>query len=355
LIIARPTVAEERWLVLASRYPALRTAIEATGQGGRWKATTLLGRCLGFLLGLFGVSLLAGALSLLPEPLLIGGLVLVGTAEWLVAQRRVFRSGIEEAVYLCGAIAIVVQLLIWVSNNNNNEALAIAIVASAVLFVGWRLLNPFFTTLAAVGYSLAIAFTDGGLFSGRLNTLEAGVACVALAVVALIAGGRQWQRPAHDRMLDGLVITMPWLAQGWLIAYGWGAEPRLTYAVLALALGFFAVNAFVGVRRGQHAPLIGALGNLVCAGYAIYRLLPWPLHWLLITAGVVLLASAVLVERSLRHRSTGITSRAVAEPDGLDLLQVAAAAHLAPSPGASVAGVEGKGGSFGGGGASGQF
>ena len=39
------------------------------------------------------------------------------------------------------------------------------------------------------------------------------------------------------------------------------------------------------------APLIGALGNLVCAGYVLYRLLPWPLHWQLIMYGGVLLAA----------------------------------------------------------------
>jgi hypothetical protein len=354
LIIARPTVAEERALVLAGRYPALRIAIEQSQQGGGWKTTTLLGRGLGFLLGLFAIGLLAGALSQLPEPLLIGGLALVVAAEWLVAQRRVFRSGIEEAVYLCGAIAITVQLLIW--SDGSNEALGVALVATAVLLVGWRLLNPLFTTLAAAGYSLAMAFTSGSLFGGGLNTAEAGVACAALAVAALIAGARQWRRPAHDWMLDALVITMPWLAYAWLIAYGWGAAPRLTYAALALALGFFAVNLFIGVRRRQHAPLIGALGNLGCAGYALHRLLPWPLHWQLVAAGAALLAVALLLERGLRHRSAGLTSRPLAEPEGLDLLQMAGAASLAPTPGApAAAGVEGKGGGFGGGGASGQY
>ena len=40
------------------------------------------------------MSLLAGVLSPLPSPLIVGGLLLVVAAEWLVAQRRVFRSGI---------------------------------------------------------------------------------------------------------------------------------------------------------------------------------------------------------------------------------------------------------------------
>jgi hypothetical protein len=38
------------------------------------------------------------------------------------------------------------------------------------------------------------------------------------------------------------------------------------------------VNGFVGVKRRQHAPLIGALGSPACAAYALHRLLPWPMH-----------------------------------------------------------------------------
>ena len=100
MIIARPTVAEERWLVLALRYPALRRAVEDTGLGGPWKTTTWLARCLGFLLGLLATSMFAGMLVAFPSPWLLGGLVMMGVAEWLVAQRRVIHSGVEEAVYL---------------------------------------------------------------------------------------------------------------------------------------------------------------------------------------------------------------------------------------------------------------
>lgn len=354
MIIARPTVAEERWLLVAARYPALRAVVEHLGQGGSWKTTTWLGRCLGFLLGLFGTSLLAGVLSQFPSPLLIGGLLLIVAAEWLVAQRRVFRSGIEEAVYLCGAIAIVAQLISW--SDGRNEALAVVLIATAVLLVGWRLLNPLFTTLAAAGYSIALALAGTHLIDGRMHTLEAGIACAALAVAALIASGRDWLRPSHDRMLDGLVIVMPWLAHAWLAAYGWQGKSPTTWALLALALGFFVTNLIVGVKRRQHAPLIGALGNLVCVAYSLHELLHWPMHWELIAGGAVLLVVAVMLDRKLRDRLVGLTSQEIDEPTGLDLMQLAGAASMAPAPGAAPpTGVQGQGGDFGGGGASGRF
>jgi len=354
MIIVRPTVSEERWLVLADRYPALQASVEQLGKGGGWKTSTWLGRCLGFVLGLAGTGMLAGVLSYAPAPWLVGGLMLVVVAEWMVAQRRVFRSGVEEALYLCGTVAIVVELLVWSTGNNN--ALDVALIATAVLLVGWRLLNPLFTTLAAAGYSLAIAVIDGSLFGGSMYTREAAAACVLLAVGALVAGGRKWRRPSHDRMFDGLVIAMPWLAHGWLVQYN-GSSTVATHGVaLAMALAFLVVNLFVGVKRRQHAPLIGTLGNLACVAYSIYRLMPWPMHWQLIAAGVVLLAVVVLLERLLRHRSKGITSRAIEEPSGMDFVQVVGAGHLSPAPGSPApAGVQGQGGEFGGGGASGRF
>jgi hypothetical protein len=354
MIIARPTVEQERWLALADRYPALRAVVEKAGSTGGWKTTTWLGRGLGLLLGLLATSLLGGVLSPLGSPLIVGGVALVVVAEWLVAQRRVYRSGIEEAVYLCGAVGIVVQLLIW--SDGNNAAAGAALVATAVLLVGWRLLNPVFTTLAAAGYSIAIALVDAQLFDSRLNTRSASIACTVLAVAALVAGGRQWRRPSHDQMCDGLVIVMPWLAYGWLTAYGWRGSALVTWTALGLALGFFVVNLFVGVKRRQHAPLIGALGNLVCVAYSLYELIHWPMHWNLIVAGAILLVAAWALERLLRDRFEGTTSQAVDEPEGLDLMQVAAAVQIAPAPGPEPQpGVRGQGGEFGGGGASGRF
>jgi hypothetical protein len=351
---ARPAVSEERWLLLAGRYPALRAAVEHAGGGGNWKSTTWLGRCLGFVLGLMATSLLGGVLSPFPATLLIAGLVLVAVAEYLVARRHIHRSGVEEALYLCGTIAIVAQWLTW--NEGRDELLAVVLVASAVLLTGWRLLNPLFTTIAATMYSLAIAASGASVFGSSLHEIRAASACAVLAVIALVASGREWQRPSHDRMLDGLVIVMPWLAFGWLLVNDTGHSTSMVYAALTLALAFFAVNLFTGLQRRQHAPLIGALGNLVCVAVALHELLHWPMHWQLIVCGGVLLVAAVVLDRALRERSEGITSRPIDDAAGLELMQLAAAAQLSPAPvAAPQAGVQGQGGDFGGGGASGRY
>jgi hypothetical protein len=355
MIIARPTASEERWLTLASRYPALRVPIEATELGGVWKTTTWLARCLGFLLGLLAVGMFAGMLWAFPSPWLVGGLVMMGAAEWLVAQRRVINSGVEEAVYLCGAVAVVVQILVW-NRSGGHEEIGIALVAAAILLVGWRLLNPFITTLAAAGFSLALAFSSGSLFGGGMRDWEAGLFCIALALLALIAGGRPWQRPSYDHMLDGLVIVMPWLGYMWLAVWTGSYVSGRAQIALATVLSLFVLYVAIGIWRRAHAPLIGALGLLVCTAWALRNVLFWSMHWQLVAAGALLLIAAILVDRLLRPRLDGLTSRPLEESTGLDLLQVAAASHMAPRPGeAPPAAVQGQGGGFGGGGASGRY
>jgi hypothetical protein len=102
--------------------------------------------------------------------------------------------------------------------------------------------------------------------------------------------------------------------------------------------------------------LIGALGLLVCVAYSLHELLHWSMHWELIAAGGALLVVSVTLDRRLRHRADGITCAKIEEPSALDLLQVAGAVHLTPAPvAAPPAGVQGQGGEFGGGGASGSF
>lgn len=354
MIIARPDVNAERRLVLTDRYAALRAASLQAGGTGGWKSTTWLGRCLGFALALLGVVLFAGVLSPFPSPWLVGGCVLMGAAEWLVATRRVFRSGVEEALYLCGAIAVVVQLLQW--SDGDNTAAAVALVSLAVLLVGWRLLNPLFTTLAAAGVTLAVGLSGTHLFDGRLNTRAACAVSVVLALAGYLGSARLWRRPSHDRMCEGLVILMPWLAHGWLLAYGWHAGSAPLWSSLGLAAGFLLLNLWLGARWRTHAPLTGALGNLAGVAVSLHGLLAWPLHGKMMAAGACLLLVAWYVDRLLRHRRSGLTSAPLQESAAMDLAQMAGAAHLAPvSGGPPASGVQGQGGDFGGGGASGRF
>ncbi len=292
----------------------------------------MLGRLLGVILALLGIGMLGGILFALPAPLLVGGMVLVVVAEWMVAQRRVYRSGVEEVLYLCGVVGVVAQFLLW--GDSRSIALAALLLSSAVLLVGWRLLNRVFTTLALAGYSLAIGLFDANFFDSDWNVRWAGIFCAVVALLALSAGARRWSRPSHDHMCDGLIIVMPWLCYAWLTASAWQDRAQ-NYMALVAALFFFGECLFVGIRRrclraadqrhGQPAVrrVFIAQPAALAAASGAHR------------GGRRALVVAIVIERRLRDRTAGLTVKALNEPAGLELLQLAAVAHLAPPPGAA--------------------
>ncbi|MET0291086.1 MAG: hypothetical protein ABW136_01905 [Steroidobacteraceae bacterium] len=351
--LLRPTAQEERWLAVGDRHPALHDAAEA--RAGGWKTASLLSRVLMFALGLLAASLIAGSLLWVPARFITAGLVMIVAGEWLIRQRRLFAGGIEEALIVCGVLAIVAESMDALGGSSTSLwAFGLSV---AVLAAGLRLGNALFTTLAALGLSIAATSMDDHEVAGMLF-------CVSVAIGALVLGARAWERPSHDRMLDGLVIAMPAAAQGWAIA-AWSTPLRLATlssnpsALVAplLALCFAIALIVIGVRRRSHAPLIGALIQLAFLAWALRELTGLPLQARMIGWGLVLLAIGLALDRGLRKPRGGITSaRAEARSRIDDLAQIYGAAHVAPTDVAPASsGVEGQGGNFGGGGASGRF
>jgi len=357
-----PSPQDERWLAVANRYPALHDAAES--RAGGWKTPSLLSRALMFVLGLFAAGLIGGSLLFVPGHWLVAGIAMVAAGEWLIRSRRLVQGGIEEALILCGAIAIVAEMLGQI--REVGDAMSALLLSVAVLAAGLRLNNPLFSTMAAIGLSMALAFAgEGNAFSSRSHTTLAMVFCILVAIAALVAGGRRWRRPSDDRLLDGLVIAMPAAAQGWALAE-WSAPLRLSslgpdgagaLVPVALALAFAIALALTGLRRRTHAPLIGALVQLAFLAWSLRELTGMPLHGRMILWGSVLLVLGFALDRGLRRARGGITSASLGPRSRLDeLAQVYGAAHVTPATIAPASpGVEGHGGSFGGGGASGRF
>lgn len=357
-----PSPQDERWLAVANRYPSLHDAAEA--RAGGWKTPSLLSRVLMFVLGLFAAGLIGGSLLFVPGHWLVAGIAMVAAGEWLIRSRRLVQGGIEEAMILCGAIAIVAELLVQISGVG--DAMSAVLLSLAVLAAGLRLRNPWFTTVAAIGLSMALAFAgEGKAFGSRSHTVLAMAFCIVVAIGALVAGARRWERPSDDRRLDGLVIAMPIAAQGWALAE-WSAPLRLSslgpdgsgaLVPAVLALAFAIVLALTGLRRRTHAPLVGALIQLAFLGWSLRELTGLPLYGRMILWGGVLLALGFALDRGLRRPRAGITSSPLGPRSRLDdLAQVYGAAHVAPATIAPAsASDEGHGGNFGGGGASGRF
>ena len=363
---AVPTASEERWLALAARYRALRAAALQPALAGRWKCATPLTRCLFFALGIVAAVMSYAVANLLNLPAweVLCGLALIAAAEWLIATRHLFASGIEEALWSAGAVGIAFKLWDVLPGLHNNTS-GLLLVAAALLIAGFRLLNPLLTTAGAIMVSIALTLRTGWLWTSNSN-LTATAFCFSIGFLALSLGARHYARPAHDRMLDWLVVTMPAVGYLWTLwnrsssfKFEMLREPHFaTLLPLLLPLTLGALALATGLRRRTHAPLISALLCVVCLAVELRAVTGMSLQWRLIVWGTVGLFAAIAVEHWLRTPRNGITSQDVEDSsDALNLIPLAGAAAMTP-PAAGPAvqpGVQGQGGGFSGGGASGKF
>jgi hypothetical protein len=337
MIDLRPTPEQERWMEMGS---AERT------QG--WVQPKTITRCALFVLGIVAAALAAAVVGFthIPGSGWVAGLVLVAAAEGLVMRRRFFGAGIEEALEMCGLLMLVFQTQ---SHTSDPSGVRMSLLAAAALaIVGFRFLNPFFITLSVAALSWAI--------DHWLTAVMAGTFCFAAAALALWAGGIEFRRPSHDRILDWLAVIMPlsgylWLAEG-------SAAPFLpAHAPVWLLAPFGAAALIVGIHRRTHAPLIAFMVCTVCMAYELRnvtglspeaRLILWGSAAFLLTLGL---------GRYLRTPRGGISSNRAAEDDELsDLAQLAGAGALAPHSAVHrAAEFTGGGGAGGGGGASGTY
>jgi hypothetical protein len=362
----RPTPGQERWMLVAARAGIQRDAAWLVERIEGWTAVTALARYAFFILGVFAAGLIAVVFKLMsiPQYLLLTGLFLVAAAEWLIVQRRLFGAGIEEALELAGLLMIALQAVM--NPVESLEIRASLLLALMLLAAGLRLLNPLFTTLSVMALSGAIYFIRARHTGGHISAATmASVFSFAVACAALYAGKVQFRRPSHDRMLNWLIIAMPLAAYVWFKAANVpglsGQASRDTWSLhvlpmlMLMALGGAALTA--GIRRRVHAPLIAGIVCAGCIAYELRNLTTLPLKFKLIVWGTTALLLTVGLNRHLRTPRRGITSKKFAEGSGsVDLLQLAGASALAPPtvprPDAPF---KGGGGTFGGGGASGNY
>ena len=347
----RPTPSEERWLTLARRFRrSARVAALVEENTGGWRTANLPSRCALFVLGLIAAGMIGViAEQLGPKGALVAaGLVSIAVAEWLILARRHFWSGIEEGLEVAGFTMLAFEC--W-SHADWSASAGARFAGAAFAIAGLRLLNPLFTTLAALALVPAL----------DVPASAAGLLCYGIALAALIAGGHRFRRPSHDLMLDWLVIVMP------VAGYLWSASRTATTDYLhagasawlvPVSLLVFAVIALAtGLRRRTHAPLVAFMLCVACIAYELRGLTGLPLEARLILWGCVLLCASIALERYLRVTRRGITSRQVREDgDSAGILGMAGSVVLTPQSSPQAAPTfEGGGGRFGGGGASGEF
>lgn len=359
-----PEVEEERWITLAGRYPPLAAAPTTVSGTGGWNRARPLSRIGFFLLGLFAGTQAQALLSLLLGfgVGLAAGLITLFVAEALIIRRRLFRSGLEEGLWLAGLSSICGEFLPRLIEHH--EALALALPSLALILAGLRLLNPLALVAGALLSSASVSATLGHPWLSP-GTGVASLYCLALALLALFLGGQSFRRPSHDRMLDFLVITMPVAAFGWALAASPGAfrlqalagpwYPQLLPLLVPLVC---AVACFViGLQRRTHAPLLATLLCTLCLVYELREITGLPLRWRLLLWGTLALLACIALDRWLRKPRNGITTADVGDDAESPLFpDIARAALLTPLQAPTTpTPYQGGGGQAGGGGATGQF
>lgn len=313
-----------------------------------WVGAKMVTRCALFVLGIVAAALTAAVFGFthIAGSGWLAGLALVAAAEVLVMRRRLFGAGIEEALEMCGLLALVFQ-----AQSHEPDPLGVRtslLVAAALAIAGFRFLNPFFITLSVAALSWAI---DHWLAAGI-----AGTFCFAVAALALWAGAIEFRRPSYDRMLDWLAAIMPlsgylWLAEGSASPWWLARWSLATFGAAAL---------IVGIRRRRHAPLIAFMVCTGCMAYELRNVTGLSPEARLILWGSAALLLSLGLSKYLRTPRGGVSSNRGAQDDEFsDLLQLAGAGGLAPhapqaAPPAQAA-FKGGGGTGGGGGASGTY
>ena len=361
----RVTVLQERWLALASRFRARSDAPIFSENIGGWRSVRLISRCVFFVLGGVAAVMILSISHVLHAPsLVIPGLLLIGAGEWLIMRRRLAFSGIEEALICAGLMAIAVATMehrFW-----SDDAVSATVVGVTLAIAGLRLLNPLFTTLAFATLSIALYLSMDTMMLAVSTraAMFAGLLCYAMAWIALGTGALRFNRPSYDHMLNWLVIAMPLVGYLWLAgAHDFSAIdywrdhslPILLTLLLPLAFGVSALAT--GIRRRTHAPLIAFMLCVGCVAYELRSVTGLSLEARLIVWGGVLLAAALALDRFLRTPRAGVTSEKMNDGEGaLALLELAGTVGVsAQGQQAPERGFKGGGGSFGGGGASGEF
>jgi hypothetical protein len=306
---AGPSVAEERAEAVRRIVPAQ----PATA----WKHYGLLLRIVFTVLAAIAVAAAFGffALLSLPKGILTAALA-IGAAEWLIAEHRFFRTGVESSLWLCGTFAFIFGL------PSQGKVEAILVFAAAAALSGWRMRNEIFGVLAAI---LVVAYA--AVKWDHTPILAMSVAAL-LAIAPAFALRRTWQRPSTEHLFAGLVLAMP--VTGYLSTiFMRGAV--VTDVPVAAILGSTAIMLLIaGIAWRDRFLLISATLSIACAAIELRQLFDYPAEAKLIVAGVLVMAIAVTLERRLRHNTRGLVVSVVAANPYDEAMQIGGILTVAP-------------------------
>jgi len=222
--------------------------------------------------------------------------IAIACAEYLILRRRMYGTGIESALWICGLMAFIAGL----PHSNARETWLV--FAAAFAIAAWRMQNAFFGMIGVVLASCY--FID--MWEDTHDYWRVAMVPLALAVIAIVAKRWVYGRPWIDSFWSQVAIVMPLVAEigGRISAYD--SNGHLEFALTYLVLGSIALMA--GLHLREHALLIAAGVSFGITAFEVHDLTDYPLEWKLIAGGVALLGFAALVARALRGRTTGFVA-----------------------------------------------
>jgi len=316
-------------------------------RAGTWRHMSLIVQIVFFVLTIIAVSALYGFFKLLNLP--AGWFVppaAIAVAELLIRRQHFWRTGVESALWIGGLFVFIFSL------PSSGKVEAILVFVAAFALAGWRLLNPLFGTLAI---TLVIAY----LAAKEWHWL-ALLFAIVVALLALAALAREWQRPSTEMLWQFLILLMP-IAGYVAISVRNSDHFKSDVRVLSTFLALAAIFAIVGIRMRLRLPLMAAVLCLAIAIVESHDYDPLSVESQLIVFGAVTLATAAAILRSLRGKETGFVLGIAKRSDLQDALSVAPTLIAAGVGGAPHGGAPqspqpvGGGGEFGGAGSSGNF
>jgi hypothetical protein len=307
-----PSVAEERVEAVRGIVPSQPAT--------PWKHNGLLLRIVFTVLAAIAVTAAFGFFSLLTLPKgILTALLAIGAAEWLIAEHRFFRTGVESSLWLCGTFAFIFGL------PSQGKVEAILVFAAAAALSGWRMRNAFFGVLSAI---LVVAYIAA---KWEHTPILAMSAAALIAISSAFALRRVWQRPSNERLFAGLAVAMPiagYLCAVFMRVFG----PTFVMDVqVAAVLGITAaILLAAGIAWRDRVLLISATLSIACAAIELRQLFDYPAESKLIGAGIAVIAIAVTLERALRRNTRGLVVTVVAANPYDEAVQIGGILTVAP-------------------------
>jgi hypothetical protein len=262
---------------------------------------------------------------------LVGAAALV-LAEYLIRQRRWWRTGVEAALWLIGTFAFIAEL------PRRGTVESLLVLAAGFALPGVRLRNPVFGCAAGM---MVVVYFEQKWDRGTLAALVAGL-------IASFHLTRTWRRPSTEWLWILFAVGMPVAA---LIARdsAWQGLSIVLFSVYAV------VVLVLAVQRPHHALFLSALIAMVVPIGDAIDALPLADEGKLALAGGLALLVAWAVGRMLHDRTRGLVataSRFTTFDEAVEMAGAIAAASPEHPPDTPH---EGGGGEFGGAGASGSW